>query len=198
MKIRYLNNNVEKHVPTQVGQGFIDAGLAVLVSNEPEPGVKRDELGNLVIPAGSGAAPERKWAVTFLKDTRPTPVLAIEMIMGAQVIQFTGDPKILTMRRVWQGADGADGGFRWLHGFGCEIPGSIAREYTKRWKQHEHLRGPYDPKPNEPHVGNAQAAADLHERNQIEKNKGQVTLSDREVEGQLAKFNREFNAKYGD
>lgn len=199
MKIRYLNNGSEKHVPTQVGQGFIDAGLAVLVSNEPEPGVTRDEMGMLTIPApkpGAALIPERKWAVTVLKGIRPEPVLALVMNQGAAVIQFTGVPKFLRERRTWQGADGADGGFRWLHGFGCEIPDAIVREYTKQWNANEHLRGPYDPKPNQLHDYNIRAAENLREANEKERRKEQVALSDREVEAALVKFNREFNARY--
>jgi hypothetical protein len=177
-------NGAVSNVRGDIAREMIKLGIAEEVQGE---GVEAPLIrSNEPVPV-----PERKWEIRLLRETRPEPVLAIEMRQGPTLIQYIGPPDVLTAVRKW------DGGQRWLHGFGVSVPEGIAAEYTKRWQGNPHLRGPYDPNPNEPHAANVEAAAKKRLADDRVLACSQVAFSDSEVEASLAKFNHQFADKFG-
>ena len=84
-----------------------------------------------------------------------------------------------------------------MNGFGCEVPEGIRAEYTKRWEDNPHLRGPYDANPDDPSTVNRTIAADKANADRKIRERAKVVFSDSEVEASLAQFNRQFADKFG-
>jgi hypothetical protein len=178
-----INGNVS-NVRGDIAREMIKMGVAEEVQGE---GVEAPLIrSNEPVPI-----PERKWEIRLLREMRPEPVLAIQMTQAATLIQYIGPPDLLTAKLRW------DGGWKWRNGFGCEVPEGIRAEYTKRWTENQHLRGPYDPNPSVPDKANQLAAVEKATADERVLARGNVACSDREVEASLATFNKQFSEKFG-
>lgn len=118
MLIRYLNNGAQKHVPNGVGQGFIDAGLAVLVRADDSAtgeGIRGPESFRLPKP-GDAVIPEPEFDVTEFAGTDRS-FLVIRLRIGARTETWSGDPKQIPAKFG-----------------GWPIPKEVATEYKRQLK----------------------------------------------------------------
>lgn len=122
MRIKYLNNNQEDHVESNLGRSLIRAGLAVAVGSETD---------NSRLPRPGDFRPvSPTWEVCLRKTATGREELGIKLTVLRTDYWFCGHPDNATRKISW------NGGFRWGSGLPHEIPKETLKEYTTRWKQY--------------------------------------------------------------
>jgi hypothetical protein len=146
MKIKIFASGEVKHISNEIGSTLISAGLAEL-TDAPVTGTEGKshiDLQREHLAASIAASPKPNLTPKFSIVTVPyndgqvpdKHVLAIRQDIGPQHFLYAGKPELVNAKRTW------DGGFRYLSGFSCEVPGDIVESYTRQWKKNKHLRLP--------------------------------------------------------
>jgi len=193
MKIRYIATGIIEHVQNQIGRAQINAGVAVLVDDGSIEAPSPYGMETYRLPRASDPLPpppENHWSLELVKGNTEEPVLALILRRGTAKVIYTGDPKYLNAKKVW------DGGWRWANSFGFEVPSELAKEYARRWKDNAHLRGPYNPRAAQDESNKA-AVVQLNAARQKDRSRRRVLVSDAEVEAELKEFNRKFAETIG-
>lgn len=120
MKIRILASGETRHIDNSTGTALVSAGLAVVLSDRPQPG---DYIPD-----------QPTWEVTTVGVTKQE--LVIRMTILGQTYYFSGNPATANKTISW------DGGCRFLSGMGRAIPKDILEVYRDQWKSNPALRGP--------------------------------------------------------
>lgn len=118
MRIKFLNNGVEKDVQNAVGQGFIDAGLAEKVQKaapvwQPVWSIEREASNGFVFI---------KMKLGVMGEGAPGGAATPRVVQT-----YSGDPDKIHDRKDSTGRN-------YSSAFGRPVPDEILKEYKKAWK----------------------------------------------------------------
>ena len=137
MKVRNKITGIVSTERADIANALIRQGLCEKI----EEGIRVDEQTGqeyrLPRPGDVPAPAPEEWSVVLTGGLQTDRVLAIQLKVGRAITLYSGHPKFINAKREWQG------GCRYIH-FGRQVPEAFAREYARRWKANEELRGPYD------------------------------------------------------
>jgi len=123
-KIKSLLNGNISNVRGDIAREMVKMGVAEIIGEDPD-GFPR---------AGDAAIPPPEWSVCLLTGSG-FQELVIKCVVGKATYYYSGLPKGLNDKEEWPG------GFRYLNGFGREIPAHIVDEYTRAYAMNPAQRG---------------------------------------------------------